>query len=201
LTLTNDITLAGVAYTVVPGAYRKRGAPATPATLPRDVHRLVLRDFAAGLTQAIARHPTPDTRHPSLGWAPEIAQVGPCFDGQGVEPFPHQTGFADTELSEAPSLTLRAYHAFNDTRAYAGIGRRLWQTPQITATAWGDLFPSVDLGAGFTIRGLAPYQNDILLLLGNGTDIRKFDTTSHAVTTWRVGERATHGVPYKGQKR
>ena len=79
--LPNDITLDGVDYALLPGGYRKRNAPATAATNPRDVRRLTLGPFARGQRQAIQ----PDTRNPSpvtptAGW--DSVGVAPCFDGQ-----------------------------------------------------------------------------------------------------------------------
>ena len=53
--LPNDITLDGVDYALVPGGYRKRNAPATAATNPRDVRRLTLGPFGRGQRQALAR--------------------------------------------------------------------------------------------------------------------------------------------------
>jgi hypothetical protein len=60
-------------------------------------------------------------------------------------------------------------------------------------------FSAADLGAGFAISGLAYYQDDLLVMLSTGQDIRKFNTVSSALTIWRTGEKGQVGCGYAGQ--
>jgi hypothetical protein len=70
----------------------------------------------------------------------------------------------------------------------------------MTNGTWAALTVAANLGAGFTIQGLISFSDEyLLLLLGNGTDIRKLTVPGHGLTTWRVGERGAHGCFYKGQ--
>ena len=59
---------------------------------------------------------------------------------------------------------------------------------------------ATDLGAGFTISGLIYFQDDMLIMLSTGQDIRKINTSTNAVTVWRTGEKGVKGVAYAGQK-
>jgi hypothetical protein len=118
--LPNDITLNEIDYTLVPGGYRKRNAPATSAVNPRDVRRLTLGSFARGQRQALdPRPPTSDSRLATAGW--DSVGVAPCFDGQGIEPFPHAAAFADG-LGDTPSATIRAHGVIAGSNAFIGIG-------------------------------------------------------------------------------
>jgi hypothetical protein len=100
--LSQDISLDGLPYTVVPGRYEKANAPAASGELPKEVKRLVLGPFSRGQRQALdSRPPTSDSRLATAGW--DSAGVGPCFDGQGVEPWPNATSFADANLLDVPS--------------------------------------------------------------------------------------------------
>ena len=74
-----DVVLGGVEYTVVPGTWKKRNAPATD--LPKDVKRLTLGPFTRGQRQALdSPLSTVDSRLSTRGW--DSPGVGPCFDGQ-----------------------------------------------------------------------------------------------------------------------
>ena len=197
MALTNDILLGGNAYNVVPGTYKKRSAPATAAVNPRDVRRLVLGPFQRGQRQALTPPLDLAAGKPTAGW--DSAGVGPACDGQGVEPFPNSTTQADGNLVDTPATTLRGYGAVAGANAFIGLGRRIYKSVSLTTSAWANLTAAADLGAGFTITGLAYYQDDLLVLLGNGTDTRKFNTSTNALSVWRSGEKATLGVGYQGQ--
>ncbi|MGH2617565.1 MAG: hypothetical protein ACRDJC_20210, partial [Thermomicrobiales bacterium] len=195
--LSNDITLDGVDYTVFPGSYRKRNAPATAAVNPRDVRRLTLGPFGRGQRQAFDSLPPSASRLPSsAGW--DSVGVAPCFDGQGIEPFPLAAAFADG-MSDTPSTTNRAHGVIAGSNAFIGLGRRIYKSVGLTTGTWSALSVAADLGAGFTISGLAYYQDDLLIMLATGQDIRKLNTTTNAVTIWRTGEKGQAGVGYKGQ--
>ncbi len=147
--------------------------------------------------------PIPATRNPqpatqSSSW--DSVGVAPCFDGQGIEPFPASALFTDT-LADTPSTTNRVYGAIAGSNAFIGIGRRIYKSVSLTTGTWSALTVAADLGVGFAISGLAYYQDDLLVMLGNAQDIRKFNTVTNGLTIWRTGEKGTHGVGYKGQKR
>ena len=181
----NDITLNGVGYTVVPGSYKKRSALATP----REARRLELGPFTRGQRQAIAGSP-------AQGW--DSLGVGSCFDGQGVEPFPNATTFADS-MSDVPSASLRAYGVVAGSNAFIGLGRRIYKSVALSNGTWSALTAAADLGAGFVISGLAYYQDDLLVMCGTTQDIRKFNTATNALNVWRAGEKGAVGVGYAGQ--
>jgi hypothetical protein len=183
--LTNDITLNAIDYSLVPGSYRKRSAIA----VPREVRRLELGPFALGQRQAIAERP-------QQGW--DSVGVGPCFDGQGVEPFPQATSFADS-ISDTPGTAVRAYGVVAGNNAFIGLGRRIYKSVALSNGTWAALTAAADLGAGFTISGLAYYQDDLLVMLATGQDIRKFNTSSNALSVWRTGEKGQVGAGYAGQ--
>lgn len=187
--LTNDILLNGLAYSVVPGSYRKRNAPATAAVNPRDVRRIELGPFRGGQRQAL-------DEQDGAGW--DSSAVGPAFDGQGVEPFPNVAGFADA-LLDVPSTTSRAYGVIAGSNAFIGIGRRIYKSVLLTNGTWAALTAAADFGAGVTISGLAYYHDDLLVMLSTGQDIRKFNTTTNSLSVWRTGEKAQVGVGYAGQ--
>jgi hypothetical protein len=69
----------------------------------------------------------------------------------------------------------------------------------LTNGTWSAFTAAADLGAGFTISGLAYYQDDLLIMLSSGQDIRKFNTATNAITTWRTGEKGQVGIGYAGQ--
>jgi hypothetical protein len=195
--LPNDITLNGADYAVVPGGYRKRNAPATAATNPRDVRRLTLGPFTRGQRQALDfRLSTSDSRLVTAGW--DSVGVPPCFDGQGIEPFPQAAAFGDT-IGDTPSTTIRAYGVIAGSNAFIGMGRRIYKSVALTAGAWSALTAVADLGVGFAISGLAYYQDDLLVMLSSGQDIRKFNTATNSLTVWRSGEKGQVGAGYKGQ--
>ena len=178
--LPNDITLNDIDYTLVPGGYRKRNASATPTANPRDVRRLTLGPFTRGQRQALDSLPPSASRlPPSAGW--DSVGVAPCFDGQGIEPFPHVAAFGDT-MGDTPSTTNRAYGVIAGSNAFIGIGRRIYKSVALSNGTRAALTPAADLGSGFTISGLAYYQDDLLVLLSTGQDIRKFNTVSEFVT-------------------
>lgn len=184
----NDITLNSVGYTVVPGSYRKRSATKASAA-SRETRRLEIGPFGAGQRQAIAAGAR-------QGW--ESLAAGPYFDGQGVEPFPHASSFADA-LADLPGSAARAHAVIAGANAFIGLGQRIYKSVALNNAAWSALSVAADLGAGFTISGLAYYQDDLLVMLGSGQDIRRFNTASSALTIWRAGEKGQVGCGFAGQ--
>lgn len=191
MTQANDITLNNTGYTLVPGSYRKRSAAAGGGELPREARRLELGPFGSGQRRAIA-----GAKSTGQGW--DSLGVGPVFDGQGVEPFPHAVSFADA-MADTPSPTLRAHGVVAGNNAFVGVGRRIYKSVALSNGTWAALTVAADLGAGFTIGGLAYYQDDLLVLLSTGQDIRAFNTASNALTIWRTGEKGVIGCGYAGQ--
>ena len=196
--LVQDITLNGVPYTVVPGSYKRKGAVTGAAPIlgreenPTRVKRLVLDGFGRGQRQAF-RVGDDDA---GAGW--DSVGVGPAFDGQGVEPFPHVAAFGDS-MADTPTTSLRAHGVIAGNNAFIGLGRRIYKSVALGNGVWGALTVAADLGAGFTISGLAYYQDDLLVMLSTGQDIRKFNTVTNSLTVWRTGEKGQVGVGYAGQ--
>jgi hypothetical protein len=189
--LTNDIELAGTPYTVLPGAYKKglRKPLAVSKPAARRTGVKVFGPFDRGVLQA-------SDGDDERGWS--SLTVGPVFDGEGVEPFPNSTSFADGAI-DTPSTTVRPYGVVAGNRAYVGIGQHIFRSVALTVGAWAAWTQVADLGAGFVISGLAYWQDDLLVMSASGHDIRKFNTSSNAVTVWRTGEKARYGVAYAGQ--
>ena len=46
---------------------------------------------------------------------------------------------------------------------------------------------------------MTAFQDDMLVFKGNGADIVRVNASTGAITTWRVGEKATVGQAYKSQ--
>jgi hypothetical protein len=86
--LTNDIELNGVAFNVVPGAYKKglRKPLAVSKPPARKSGNTVFGPFERGVLQA-------SDEDEERGWS--SLTVGPVFDGEGIEPFPNSATHAD----------------------------------------------------------------------------------------------------------
>ena len=147
-----------------------------------------LGPFQAGLGSAIATAKQP-------GWT--SLGVGPCFDGQGIEPFPQSVSFADG-LSDLPSASSRAYPMIAGNRLYVGLGRRIYQSVALDNATWSAFTVAADLGAGFTISGLAYYQDDLLVLLSSGQDIRKLNTSTNASPSGAPARRGRSAAATRG---
>ncbi len=182
-----DAVLGDVHLTIVPGTYRKRNKASGRGAV---TERLVIDRFAG---QRVAVQADGDLAN--RGW--DGVGVGPAFDGAGVEPWPHSSAFGDT-MSDVPSLTVRAHFATAANAVYIGLGRRVYKTALLSSGTWSALTVAADLGAGYTISGLAYYQDDLLVLLSTGQEIRKLNTSTNALTIWRAGERGVVGAGYGG---
>ena len=191
MVLSNDVELNGVQYNVVPGTYKKslRKPQAVSRPPARRIGQAIFGPFQRGVLQA-------SDEDEERGWS--SLTVGPVFDGEGIEPFPHSTNHADA-MTDVPSTTVRAYGVVAGSAAYVGIGRRIYKSVALTNGTWASFTVATDLGAGFVISGLTYFQDDILIMLSSGQDIRKLNTVSNAVTVWRTGEKAQKGVAYSGQ--
>ncbi|MCC7022116.1 MAG: hypothetical protein IT338_04775 [Thermomicrobiales bacterium] len=187
---THDITLNDVGYAVVPGSFRKRSAPPLDGTQSREVRRIELGPFAGGQGQAIASGAR-------RGWS--SVGAGPCFDGQGIEPFPHAIGYTDAGLLDLPATGKRAHGLVAGNNAYVGIGQRLYKSVALTGGTWGDFAVAVDFGTGFVISGLAYFQDDVMVLSSSGNDLRRHNTASGNTVIWRGGEKGQVGCGYAGE--
>lgn len=182
-----DAVLGDVHLTIVPGTYRKRNKESGRGAV---TERLVIDRFAGQRVAVQAGGELEDRSWDGAG-------VGPAFDGAGVEPWPHSSSFGDT-MTDVPSLTVRAHCATAANAVFIGIGRRVYKTVALSNGTWAALTVAADLGAGYVVSGLAYYQDDILILLSSGQEIRKLNTTSNALTIWRAGERGMVGAGYGG---
>ena len=198
---SQDVTLNGVSYTLVPGKYEKSGSaggasPLPDLLVPTKSRRRLLGPFGPGMVGAFEAINAKGT----AGW-PGSA-VGPVFGGFGVEPFPNSTSFDDSAiLNSAPGIasTARMFGIVATDRAFIGLGRYIYKTVQLTNGTWAALTQHADLGVGAQITGLTYFLDDMLVALGNATDIRRVSATTGTVTVWRTGEQATHIQGYKGQ--
>ena len=109
-----DAVLGDMQLTIVPGSYRKRnkGAGRGAVTERLRIDRFAGQHAAVQAGGALG----------AQGW--DGLGVGPVFDGEGVEPWPHSAAFGDT-MADVPSLTQRAYTLLAGALAGLRIGRRL----------------------------------------------------------------------------
>jgi hypothetical protein len=183
-----DAVLGDVQLSIVPGTYRKRNKESGRGGV---TERLVINRFEG---QRVAVQGDGDLA--DRGW--DGVGVGPVFDGAGVEPWPHSATFGDS-MADVPSLSVRAYTLIAGGFVWVGIGRRIYKTVATGNGTWAALTVAADLGAGYSISGLAPYQDDLLILLSTGQEIRKLNTSTNALTVWRAGERGVVGAGYAAQ--
>ena len=184
----HDAVLGDVQLSIVPGSYRKRnkrsgrGAVTERVTIDRFHGQRQARQAPGG--------------EAAYGW--DGVGVGPVFDGDGVQPWPHSSAFGDS-LADSPSASQRAYTLLAGSYAWVGIGRRIYKSVATSSGTWSAFTVAADLGAGYAISGLAPYGDDLLVLLSTGQEIRKLNTSTNALTIWRAGERGVVGVGYASQ--
>lgn len=182
-----DIVLNGVGYTLAGYTRKNEGA------FRRLSGRLSLREFAGGM---IRPYETPDVsrQSPGAGW--DGLQVGPVYDGQGLEPFPQRASFADGAGS-FPSATTRAVGVVHDTRMYVATGTRLYRSGLLSAASWSAL----SLIATFpqAISDITPFKDDLMILPG-GAAMKRYNAGPNTVTDpWVAGEGGVVGQGYKGQ--
>jgi hypothetical protein len=183
-----DAVLGDVHLTIVPGTYRKRNKESGRSAV---TERIVIDQFD-GQRQAIR------AGGDLAGYAWDGLAVGPAFDGRGVEPFPQSAAFGDT-IADTPTLANRAYFCLAGGFLWMGLGRRIYKSAATSSSTWSAFTAAADLGAGYTIGGLAYYQDDLLVLLTSGQEVRKLNTNTNALTIWRAGEKGQVGANYAGQ--
>lgn len=193
MTQGTDIELGGAGYQLAPGRYKRTAEEA--ATAPRG-GRLQITGFAGG-----QRHPVADPaargEAAARGW--DGIGVGPVYGGAGVEPWPDESRFGDS-MADLPSLAVPTAGLIVGNACYVGLGRRLYRSVPLTAPGWGAFTVAADLGPGIAVSGLARYKDDLLLLCGSATPIRRYNTaTGLLANPWIAGERGVVGVGYRGQ--
>jgi hypothetical protein len=182
MTQATDVVLAGDGYMVTPGTYRRmsdgvhEGAPGT----------IVLRDFVGGQRRAIQLEA-------ERGWDSE--GVGSVLFGQGVEPWPYGTSFTDPVIG-MPTTSSRTVSMLLDDAIYVGIGRYLYESVSLAATAWSAFTQVADLGTGTVISALAYYQDKLAICCGSTRDIQLFDPITSTLTTLQAGEKGHQAVGY-----
>lgn len=147
--------------------------------------RLALSDFFGGQRRALQLER-------DRGW--DAPGVGPALFGQGVEPWPYSQFYTDGVLSTV--TTVRAPHLVVGDNVYVAVGRFLYKSVSLGASAWGDFTQVADAGAGKTITRLAYYQGNIALCLGNGLDVQIYPIAGGALTTLQAGVKARLGIGY-----
>ncbi|MGH2533191.1 MAG: hypothetical protein ACRDJW_12905 [Thermomicrobiales bacterium] len=184
MSLATDVELAGAGYMVATGTYRR-----TQDGMPEGrTGRVVVKDFFGGQRRALQLER-------DRGWDSE--GVGPALFGQGVEPWPFQLSHADSVI--ATVTTVRAPHLVVGDRAYVAVGRFLYRSVILSASAWANVAQVADVGAGKTITRLVYYRGKILLLCGNGLDVQQYDPGTGTTTTWVTGVKAQIGIGYARQ--
>ena len=182
MTQSTDVVLAGDGYMVAPGTYRRMSdgvAEGTPG-------RIVLRDFVGGQRRAIQLEA-------ERGWDSE--GVGPVLFGQGVEPWPHGTSFADPVIG-VPTVTTRTVAMLLGDAIYIGIGRFLYRSVALSASGWSAFAQVADLGTGTVISGLAMYQDKLAVACGATRDIQIYDPVPGTLATMQTGEKGQQIVGY-----
>jgi len=184
-----DVTIDGAGYMVAPGTYQRLqdGAP------EGRTGRIVVRDFFGGQRRALQLER--DRSWDSVG-------VGPCFGGQGVEPWPFATVDTDLGLNGAaavPGAGQRCPSLVVEDRAYLAVGTKLFRSVLLSASAWADF--ALVYTAPATITDVAYYRGDLAVLMGNASDIRIYGTGFGAVAAGttavlQVGEKGRLGVGY-----
>jgi len=131
------------------------------------------------------------------GW--DSTGVAGAMGGAGIEPWPAEALHVDTGLLDTPAFATRAFSTVAANRVYIGLGRRLYRTVELTDPSWASLVPVADMGAGNLITGVATVGDNVVCMVGAGTDAKRYNPWTGALSTWRGGERATRGVGYAGQ--
>ena len=182
-----DIEIDGKGYPVVPGRYRRESAGGAGKG---ETGRAVVARFGKGLRRAVEAGE-------GAGWTGlATAATG---DGAGVEPWPGDATQSDAAISTPPTASARPAGAIQGNAVYVGIGQYLYKSAALTAGSWAAWTQVANAGTGTTIHGVAQYGDDLLLLLGSGADILKFNTAAGTTSVWRSGERAVAGVGFMGQ--
>jgi hypothetical protein len=182
MTQPTDIVLAGDGYMVAPGAYRRSADGVNEG----GAGRIILRDFVGGQRRAIHLEA-------ERGWDSE--GVGPAHFGQGVEPWPYDTGFADPVIGP-PSQTVRAHSMLVGDAIYVGIGRFLYRSVTVSAGTWSAFTQVADLGVGNVATGLALYTAKVAICCGSTRDIQLFDPATSTLSTFQANDKGIHAVGY-----
>ena len=175
MTQSTDVVLADDGYMVAPGTYRRM----SDGVAEGGPGRIVLRDFVGGQRRAIQLEA-------ERGWDSE--GVGPALFGQGVEPWPYGTSFADPVIG-VPTVTPRTVAMLLGDAIYIGIGRFLYRSVALSASGWSAFTQVADLGTGSVISGLAMYQDKLAVACGATRDIQIYDPVPGTLATMQTGEK------------
>lgn len=181
--MATDILLAGSGYMVVPGSY----ARAHDGLAEGRAGRVSQRDFFGGHNRAIQLER-------DKGWG--SPGVGPALGGQGVEPWPNATSWADGVLpapgtlpsNRRPSVQCAGF-------VFVASGLNLYRSVAVTNPTWASFTLFAALPAG-PVTDLATYQGKVVCLLGDAGDIRLVDPISAVITVMLTGARGKYGVGY-----
>lgn len=189
-----DVRIAGVPCVLAPGGYA-RASDGVPEGRAR---RVTMRDFFGGQRRAFQLER-------DRGW--DGLAVHGAFGGQGVEPWPATTTFADSGFTpvagnapgqRAPHVTLGGP---GSTRAYVAIGGTVYRCPIATATTWSGL--TAVAAPGGDARQLAAWVapgagERIAVALGPAAELKLIDPALTTVTVFKGGERASTVATYGG---
>lgn len=184
-----DITLNGETYRLTPGGYQR-----SPVTAPGAApERQNLASFGLGLGFA-----QDDELSGEQGGGWNGQNVHAVGEGSGIEPYPALGAHADGVITATGSLPgPRAFLVWpgSGDRLFLGLDHVVYRSIALGG-AWGNFASFADLGVGFAITGLVPYQGDVLVMVSTGQDIRRVNASSGALTIWRAGEKGSVGAPY-----
>jgi len=178
-----DVVLAGLAYTVDPKTYIRT----TDGEQEGQVERWVMRDFLAGQHRAIQLER-------EAAW--DGLDVGPAWQGQGVEPWPRREVYVDAAILPV-STTQQAFSTQQGGYTLIAVGRYLYRSVAAGVT-WADVANIHDRGAGFTATGIATIQTHVAVAYGANADVRAINVSTGATVTTYTGEKWKHIVHYAG---
>jgi hypothetical protein len=173
MTLAYDVELDGEGYMIAPGSY-KRASDGWPEG---RLGRVTISDFVGGQGRALQLET-------DRGWS--SPGVGPALFGQVVEPWPWSGTHSDPVIASV-SQAVRPVSIVMTDKVFLGIGRFLYRSVNFTASAWASFVQVADFGAGKTIESLSYFRSDIVIGLGAGLEMKRFNVTTNAVTAFGGG--------------
>ena len=180
--MASEVIINGDIYSVMPGTYRKfsnsEDSPPTGVWIQRD--------FVGGEGRAIQLEQ-------DRGWLG--LRVGPSQFGQGVEPWPYRTTFADGNIATA--TTTRIPNLVAEGYVWMAIGRYLYRSVSIPTTTWAAWTQVYDAGAGVTISAIAAVGGKIITCNGTGVDMNAH-TPGGGNAAFTAGAKGWRAVGYAG---
>ena len=190
MTQSTDIVLNGDPYMLAPVPGKPAYTRSQDGASEGRTGRIAQTDFFGGTGR-------PLQLENDRGWA--SLNVGPAFNGQGVQPWPYRLDATMPGSAPVfdpdwpyPSAVIRDY-------VYFGIGQELYRSPAISGGAWFAPTMVYDAGSGNIITGICYYGGNILLAFGPTKDITHVVYPNATTPTVLFsGERGTHLVSYQG---